>query len=108
MKVIKVGAVIIVNHDNYWNCLQQIKKYEDLISRGLGSIEPDYLIDKLETPFSNSCDNKAHSDLEYLNELKKACEEFELLYPVRPEIFGEIERQGLRELLKSKYADSTI
>lgn len=105
MKVIQVGAVIIVNHDNYCKCLEQIKKYEDLISRWLGYIEQDSI---LETPFSNSCDNKVHSDLEYLNELKKACEEFELLYPVRPEIFGEIERQGLKELLKSKYADSTI
>lgn len=53
MKVIQVGAVVIINHDNYWKILDQIKKYEDILSRGFGQKG-----ERLETPFSLSVEKR--------------------------------------------------
>lgn len=95
MKVIQVGAITIVSHDNYWKCLLEIKKYEDMISRGLGTKEGE---SDLDTPFAKSTlDLKQHSSMEYLNQLKEACNIFEETYPKNPKIFGEIELKLIKE-----------
>lgn len=81
MQPIQVGAVIIVNHDNYWKCLEEIRKIEDKISRGIqqkGEI--------VDTPFSKSVQERGGSlissdDENYLSELKEACKLYEEIYP---------------------------
>src|SRR5437868_5054006 len=78
-KVIQVGSVVIVNHDNYWKCLDSINQLEDKILRGLGQIG-----EKSTTPFSlslNQNGGNSHSDFIYLNDLKEAVRQFEETYP---------------------------
>jgi hypothetical protein len=82
--VIQVGSVTIINHDNYWKCLSEVKKLEDKILRGLGQVSQ-----KVDTPFSLSCKSQySHSDFVYLNDLKEAIKIFEETYPKKNLIFG--------------------
>lgn len=78
MEPIIVGAVVIINHDTYWNCLQLIKKYEDLLSRDLDVKEVS-----IDTNFANSSgDNKVHTYEEYLKELREATKLYNKKFPI--------------------------
>lgn len=89
-KIIQVGAVVIVNHDNYWKLKNEIEKYKDMISRGLG-VESE----KLDTTFAKSVEKRCGSSdsvssFDFLNQMKEACRLYELQNPVKLELLVKL------------------
>lgn len=81
MEPIKVGNVIILNHDLYWHYKQILPKYQDMISRGFGI--PKEILD---TPFAKSCKNlEVQSSFDYYNDIIAAVKKFEDTYPIKAE-----------------------
>ncbi len=76
--MIQVGSVVIISHDNYWRCLEEIKRIEDKISRGIEQVGV-----LCEGDFSKSVggDLMSHDDKKYLKDLQEAVKLFEEKYP---------------------------